>query len=351
MKRNIYTTLLLLVGFTGFSPAANAQSRLLPFQGRLSAADGSPLEDSVRVVQFKIYDSPVAGRAVWNGELHKLSVNAGLVNTILGTKQSFPENYGVNDSIPMFSAILYLEITVDANHDGSITPSDPPLLPRQVLLPANFAHRAGRASDSEKVEGITLFQEIQIPGGGRTKRLNPALFGEGSIPAKTISPGIEAGQIGTGAVNVSHLASEVLDLLTPVGSIMAYWGTEDPAGWMICDGRTLPESPVFDRLRKLVGDIAPDLRGQFLRGLDSSGTVDPDTNRVIGHKQEQSLQGHTHTLKLRATHNDNGDGQGYQLINTASNDAPDQNFTTTENSGNPKETRPVNTAVNFIIKY
>ncbi len=69
-------------------PTLRADNRLLPFQGRLTDAGGSPVPDGARVVQFKIYDAPVGGRAVWNGEVQKLSVNSGLVSTILGTRAS-----------------------------------------------------------------------------------------------------------------------------------------------------------------------------------------------------------------------------------------------------------------------
>ena len=37
--------------------------------------------DGSRVVQFKIYDAPVGGRAVWNGEVQNHSVNGGHVIT------------------------------------------------------------------------------------------------------------------------------------------------------------------------------------------------------------------------------------------------------------------------------
>ena len=133
---------LLLVLLTGISHAA---PRLLPFQGHLANETGEAINGEAKVVQFKIYDAPVSGTVVWAGEVHKLSVNQGLVNTVLGTKTAFPDRYG-NDKI-MFSEPLYLEITVDAQATGStghgvINAADPPLLPRQVILPANHALQA-----------------------------------------------------------------------------------------------------------------------------------------------------------------------------------------------------------------
>src|SRR4029078_1041994 len=104
MKTKISPALLLVLAATslvGFDMQIQADSRVLPFQGRLSDANGNSVADGARVVQFKIYDAPVGGRAVWNGEVQNLSINAGLVSTLLGTKASLS---GVD-----FNLDLYLE--------------------------------------------------------------------------------------------------------------------------------------------------------------------------------------------------------------------------------------------------
>lgn len=116
---------------------AGADTRVLPFQGRLTDATGAPVADGARVVQFKIYDAPVGGRAVWSGEVQNLTVNAGLISTLLGTKASLS---GVD-----FNLDLYLELTIDANADGQISLADPPLLPRQSILPAVFAKESANS--------------------------------------------------------------------------------------------------------------------------------------------------------------------------------------------------------------
>lgn len=120
----------------------HATSRVIPFQGRLTDPSGKPIADGARIVQFKIYDAPVGGRAAWNGEVHNLTVNAGLVSTLLGTRSALT---GVD-----FNQDLYLEITIDANGDSQITLADPPLLPRQSILPAVFA---AESADSRLLRG------------------------------------------------------------------------------------------------------------------------------------------------------------------------------------------------------
>src|SRR4029079_17886848 len=129
---------LAAASLPALSPRAGAaDARLLPFQGRLSDANGNAIPDGAKVVQFKIYDAPVGGRAVWNGEVQKLTVNGGLVSTLLGTKASL--------SAVDFNQDLYLEITIDANADGQISLADPPLLPRQSILPAVFSKESANS--------------------------------------------------------------------------------------------------------------------------------------------------------------------------------------------------------------
>src|SRR5829696_7984871 len=93
---------LALTGLLAPTLRTHGAARLLPFQGRLSDANGAAIPDGARVVQFKIYDAPVGGRAVWNGEVQKLTVNGGLVSTMLGTKASL--------SALDFNRDLYLEL-------------------------------------------------------------------------------------------------------------------------------------------------------------------------------------------------------------------------------------------------
>src|SRR5690349_3351459 len=131
MKTQNVSFALVCAAWCALPFQAHAGPHLLPFQGRLSDANGQALPDGARVVQFKIYDAPVGGRALWNGEVQKLSVNGGLVSTLLGTKADLS---GID-----FNSQVYLELTIDANGDNSITLADPPLLPRQSILPAVFA--------------------------------------------------------------------------------------------------------------------------------------------------------------------------------------------------------------------
>ena len=202
-------TLISALVFSSIIASTALSAQLLPFQGHLTTAAGQVIPDGTKVVQFKIYDAPVSGTSVWTGEMHKLSVNGGLVNTILGTKTAFPDTYG-NSSKVMFSEPLYVEITVDANDDGQITASDPPLLPRQVLLPANFAYVA-QAVRSSNVDEIV--SSSGVIDGSKVK--------ENTIQGRSIqslslskledadgSGGITAAQIAENAVGESEIIDD-----------------------------------------------------------------------------------------------------------------------------------------------
>jgi hypothetical protein len=133
---------------------------VLPFQGVLTTPEMEIVEDGLHTVRFRLFDAPLGGEVVWSGEMHRLSVRRGLVNVVLGSVM--PIDVGVEvfqggKVIPM-----YLEITVDSDGGGTITESDPPLLPRQAVVPNLFAELS---RDSRKLEGWG-WDRILDPNGG-----------------------------------------------------------------------------------------------------------------------------------------------------------------------------------------
>jgi hypothetical protein len=194
--QRIPTWLLALAATALIIPpiSAQADTRVLPFQGRLSDANGNALPDGSRVVQFKIYDAPVGGRAVWNGEVQNLTVNSGLVSTLLGTKATLA---GVD-----FNQDLYLELTIDANGDGQITLADPPLLPRQSILPAVFARESANTRLLGGYDWGPLFG-TNNPADGT---LLDSKIGDGSLASSKIrDAAITSAKIADGAVTRSKL--------------------------------------------------------------------------------------------------------------------------------------------------
>jgi hypothetical protein len=184
MKNKTISLGLLLVGLNALpflEGSARASIHLLPFQGRLTDANGQPIPDGARVIQFKIYDAPVGGHAVWNGEVQKLSVNGGLISTLLGSKSDL--------SSVDFNRQVYLELTIDANGDGLITAADPPLLPRQSILPAVFAAESANSRLLEGYSWSALFG-TNNPADGT---LLDAKIGDGSLTTAKFQDGAVTG--------------------------------------------------------------------------------------------------------------------------------------------------------------
>ena len=165
----------------------------------------------------------------------------------------------------------------------------------------------------------------------------------------------------------------------PIGTIVAFGGPESciPDGWLFCKGDLLNSSEYEDLYNAIGtrwggdGDTfrIPDLQGRFLRGLDKSGIIDRDVaarialfpggsfGAEVGSYQIDAFQGHRHESGgafLGAAH------QGYG-ISTTHNDSWNSIvtlFNLNPNisdgvNGPPRvagETRPVNAAVNYIIR-
>jgi hypothetical protein len=155
----------------------------------------------------------------------------------------------------------------------------------------------------------------------------------------------------------------------PTGSIMPYIGANAPEGWVLCDGGALPSSATA--LIGMVGSNAPDLKGMFLRGagenLSYAGEIDQHGLKTFQfsdnkeHLHGVTDPGHNHDyddayfsetdgpwlkgLLYGSGDSDAGNG-GYQFTRTS------QSRTTgiTINKNGGSESRPINYAVNYIIK-
>lgn len=121
--------------------------------------------------------------------------------------------------------------------------------------------------------------------------------------------------------------------------------------WVLADGRSV----VGSSYSTLTGNnTIPDLRGQFLRGLDPSGTVDPDGgSRTLGETQLDSYKSHKHgsgTFNNYATVNGSfSSTQGTIGLHAGTQSSTNQVATTDADAGDV-ETRPKNVSVNYFIK-
>ena len=112
----------------------------------------------------------------------------------------------------------------------------------------------------------------------------------------------------------------VKDEVCPIGTIQAFAFNDVPLGWLVCDGSALPISE-YEALYDVIGDTfgkggddmfcLPDLRGQFVRGWDNSGKIDP--GRIFGRSQNDTFQGHAHEVCLSSVEMKSSGGHDHDL--------------------------------------
>ena len=148
----------------------------------------------------------------------------------------------------------------------------------------------------------------------------------------------------------------------PVGTIISVAHNDAPdSGWLKCNGSSLSRAS-YARLFAKIGTIygaqnntsfnLPDLRGEFLRGLDDGRGV--NLGRVMGSNENQSFQAHRHDIY--------GDAQGAQGFTSGTevpdgysdqprNNEPAQIYLGRTRATGGNETRPRNVAVVYWIKF
>ncbi len=118
----------------------------------------------------------------------------------------------------------------------------------------------------------------------------------------------------------------------PIGTINAWTSYSIPAGWLKCNGSSIPSK--HSELRNLVGGYTPDLRGRFVRGYGG-------LSGGLGSVQGEEIKSHRHTEKRFNGRDDAGGGR-----DKGANDA----IHTTSTGWSGIESRPKNYSVIYIIK-
>jgi microcystin-dependent protein len=171
-----------------------------------------------------------------------------------------------------------------------------------------------------------------------------------------------------------------VNAITPTGSIVAFMGTTDPDGWIICDGvlRDNSSGKYNALIAMSIGTQSgtnykpPDLRASFLRGAGTSlaansGYAYSAASANPGIFQDHAYKDHTHKLKimnqgytsesswLLGTNWDNGNGFGiggglYHGSAGASLTPDSIKLASASETNTAAETRPYNMTVNWILK-
>jgi microcystin-dependent protein len=139
--------------------------------------------------------------------------------------------------------------------------------------------------------------------------------------------------------------------IMPVGAIIAYGGKELPLGWLICDGRSIIESPIYSELRtKLTKDNVPDLRSRFIVGAGQGpGLSKYALNAKDGEEKHkltiEEMPAHSHTV-TKVSYNGSSGNAHYTCQIQANKE------TSSVTGGNkPHNNLPPYYAVTYIIKY
>jgi len=143
----------------------------------------------------------------------------------------------------------------------------------------------------------------------------------------------------------------------PIGTVLSYYGDHQqlPENYLFCEGDTIAKTGFPELYAHLV--LAnpnlrvdeercrlPDLRGQFLRGWDEKGLVDP--GRTLGGYQPDGLKLHSHAIQGIGISSWNG---GWGTV-TSVHPVVSPGVHQTADHGDANESRPKNICVSFIIR-
>lgn len=149
------------------------------------------------------------------------------------------------------------------------------------------------------------------------------------------------------AISLYELSQRISSSM-PLGTIVPYYGTDEPSGWKICDGRSCTGSELA---KKLGISNVPDLRGRFIRMIGGNAAG-------MAAAQGDELKGHTHLVVNNTSTTGGLNGSNYLAYQR--HDASYDSYNLSGSSIAPSkgltslyggvETRPVNMAFNYIIK-
>ena len=111
----------------------------------------------------------------------------------------------------------------------------------------------------------------------------------------------------------------------PTGSILAYFGTSDPVGWVICDGTARADNSdsKYNALYTLsIGSggsgttnyTPPDLRGSFLRGTGTHGSYTYAIGPSVKSAQDMAILNHGHSMSSHSHETINGNNTSYYAV-------------------------------------
>lgn len=157
---------------------------------------------------------------------------------------------------------------------------------------------------------------------------------------------------------------------TPVGTVNASASTKVPDGWLKCDGAEISRTEyadLFDSIGATFGEgdktttfNLPDLRGEFIRGVDDGRGV--DTDRVMGSEQGDAIRNingrwfnAASAAAMTSPENSGamfgGESWAYKYGGDAKTTPQFIEFDASRVVPTAEENRPRNVALMYVIKY
>jgi len=232
------------------------------------------------------------------------------------------------------------------------------------LIPTNGIYSKGRVSSAT---GYNVGNTEVADSNGKVSWNNlkdvPAnVNGLGTASQRDI--GTDPSQVPTNSL--------ITNQLLPPGAVLPFAGTTAPDGWLVCDGSAISRTTYAD-LYAYIGTLygsgdgvttfnLPMLENQFIRGASATRPVGNEESDQIGeheHGGSTDMDGnHRHSLPIES----NGSQNLFALVNTANRDerysnshptgyAGEHNHTFTTDPAGGDETRPMNVAMLYCIKY
>lgn len=327
------------------------------------------------VVQLKIDPSVVLASRAWvvANFLLRSKVAGGLAGQVLAKASNSEEDFRWVDPTAAVDVIV------------DVKPERQTLAAEQTIV--NFA-TINANGIAVYVEGVRLIETIDYNVTGDAQITLASSYPAGSVihcyqnealdeitGATETSRGLielatsaeaTAGTDKTRAITPATLAAVIAAAVTnatPSGAVQAFAQGTPPAGWLRCNGGAVSRS-TYNKLFAAIGTAygagdgsttfnVPDLRGEFVRGLDDGRGV--DAGRLIGSSQSHQLQYHYHgavgAILNGAVSTGTGQAGRNSVVAYQDNAATAKLNTTDQMTGNRgSETRPRNVALLYCIK-
>lgn len=305
-------------------------------------------------------------------------------NVVVVTQQWISNNVTAGTIIP--GGTTGQVLTKQSNADGDVHWTDPTAALVVVDTVAEKQTLAANQTIVDLTETITYglavyIEGIRLPRGSGAEEWQPdptittrVILGK-SYPAGTIFQGVnnepagsapaplernknlsDVADAGTARANIDVFSKAETRQMAPAGLVAAFARTSAPTGWLKANGAAVSRTAYADLFAAIgtrfgAGDGVntfnlPEMRGEFIRGLDDGRGV--DTGRTLGTAQADMLASHSHQLANYKPVNANivKPIEGGAELSTVG-----LGTAVSTNSTGGAETRPRNVALLYCIKF